>query len=204
MAHVMTDCLASVATNGAANRGVSGAVPGVASDGVHARTTREDLSSLLSGLRSALQAVAADRMGAVGRRRGLLQRRFLLGLELLFKLEEQLLLPALTDAQDHVNADTAQSLRNARLEIELLRDLGMLVAHTASGNRDAVVGVLQGLAELHEQRVDALIASVPATSVPWQSLEREMRGQLGRWRAEVISDGDIDDEDRDPVGLRPR
>jgi hypothetical protein len=183
-------------------------------DGAPARTARHALSSLLLGLRSALQTVAGDRLGAVRRRRGLLQRRFLLGLELLCKLEDQLLLPALTnaahDAVDDGSSASANvgeygpSLAMARREIELLRDLSALVGRTAAGNRDAVISVLQGLSDVHDQRVDALIHGVPVGRVPWAALEREMRGLLGRWRAEVLSDGDIEDEDRDPVGLPPR
>jgi len=80
----------------------------------------------------------------------------------------------------------------------------MLVTRTASANRDTVVSVLEGIAELHAERVDALVARMPVSGVPWGALEREMRGLLGRWHDEVLNEGDIEDEDRDPVGLPPR
>lgn len=182
---------------------------------------REALAMLIGGLRHALEGVATARRSAVRRRRGLLQRRLLLGLELLCKLEEQVLFPALDDALDSIRHtarrgarnggqaeapedERAQSLATLRREIELLRDLSMLVTRTAAANRDTVVGVLEGLADLHGERLDLLLAAVPAAAVPWGALEREMRSLLGRWRDEVLADGDIEDEDRDPVGLPPR
>ncbi len=178
-----------------------------AQDGM-ARSQRHALTALLAALRAALDGVAVARRSAIRRRRGLLQRKLLLGLELQCKLEEQVLFPALEPAltASHGARPVAgmPDLATAQREIELLRDLSMLVARTASANRDTVVGVLEGLADLHGRRVDALVGSVSMHDVPWASVEREMRGLLGRWRDEVLTDGDIEDEDRDPVGLPPR
>jgi hypothetical protein len=197
----MVDTMDEVLTRDAAS-GAARAVGGPAQQ-------RDALQALLVGMRSALQGVATARRAAVRRRRGLLQRRLLLGLELLCKLEEQVLFPALGDAVDDAaptgaGNDAAQTLATLRREIELLRDLSMLVSRTAAANRDTVVGVLEGIAELHGERVDALVAGMPAAGVPWGALEREMRSLLGRWRDEVLTEGDIEDEDRDPVGLPPR
>lgn len=121
--------------------------------------------------------------------------RLLLGLELLWKLEEQLLLPAVPHAAAGVAV--ADTLR----EIELLRDLAAAVAQAGENTRpDRLIPVLEGWAMLHFARVDALLVS----AADGAALLAETNALLERWRSEVKKQGEIEDEDRDPVGLRPR
>lgn len=162
---------------------------------------RRALADRLHGLRSALQALFAERRALAGRRRQAAQRRLLLGLELLAKLEEQTLAPALRDAEPgwSVELDLAQQ------ELEVMRDVSALVQQTAAGQRDAVLAVLEGLHGVHAARADALLRRPGAQAVPWPRLQREVQALLQRWHDEVATHGEIeDDEEQDPVGLPPR
>lgn len=159
------------------------------------------MNELLASLRKPLVVLFDERIRAPrGRRRALLLRRLLLGLELLCKLEEQLLLPALHDSAPAAAADVAW----ARQEIELLRDVALLAGWTVAGNRELALAVLQSAFGLHCARLDGMLAPKSKAAVDWTRLEEDMRGWLDRWRAEVQSAGEVEDEDRDPVGLPPR
>ncbi len=161
---------------------------------------RRALKLLFADLYAALQVLFAQRPLAARRRRTVVHRRLLLGLELVSKLEEQVLLPALAEAEP----EWADEIDKAQRELELLRDVSTLSGRTTAANRDVSMAVLEGLAALHMTRIDALLRRRGADSVAWGRLEREVRGLLGRWHAEVRRDGEIEDEDRDPVGLPPR
>lgn len=175
-------------------------------------STRLTLLALLGGLQDALQSLFAQRLKAEGRRRRALQRRALFGLELLWKIEEQVVLPAVHErhADDAAMAPRVQALLH---EIELMRDLAALSVQTASGNRDMSIGVLEGMASLHFERLQHLLASVDEAgkavaavgpSLDWAALEAEVQGLLGRWRSEIAHDGHLEDEEADPVGAAPR
>lgn len=161
---------------------------------------RPALNLLLAGLQDALKALFAQRTHALGRRRHLLQRRLLLGLELLCKIEEQVVLPALPAADPAWQQTVAPALR----ELELLRDTAMLAVQTISANREVSLSVLEGLTALHAARVRDLIERAAVLPVDWHALESEVRALLGRWRGEVEAENEIEDEDRDPVSLAPR
>lgn len=165
-----------------------------------AAAPRRALRRLFGDLYAALQALFAQRPLAARRRRTVVQRRLLLGLELVAKLEEQVVYPALAEAEPGWAADLDQ----AQQELELLRDLSLLTGRTTAANRDVSMAVLEGMATLHFTRVDGLLGRAGAEVAPWSAMEREVRGLLGRWQAEVRRDGEIEDEDRDPVGLPPR
>ena len=170
--------------------------------------TRRTLTAVLAGLQDALQAVFVQRQQAEGRRRRGLQRRLLLGLELLWKIEEQVLLPAVLDAAPRGTVDVAPLLQ----EIELMRDLSLLSGQTASGNRDLSMGVLEGMAMLHFERLQACLAAAgdgeqngrEGGGIDWPALDAEVQALLGRWRREVAAEGHIEDEEADPVGVAPR
>jgi hypothetical protein len=166
----------------------------------HVGNGRRSLATLIGNLQQALQALFTQREQARGRRRNLLQRRLLLGLELLCKIEEQALLPALQDAEPL----WAPAIVLGTREIELMRDLTQLAAQTSPANREISLAVLEGMAALHFGRIGELLAREGAHHMDWPRLEREVRGLLGRWHTEVQLDGEIEDEDRDPVGLAPR
>lgn len=158
------------------------------------------MNELLATLRTPLHILFEERIRAPrGKRRALLLSRLLLGLELLCKLEEQLLLPALRDSAPAAAAPVAW----AQQEIELLRDAALLTGRSVAGNRELALALLQRAFGLHCARVDGLLAPKTAAA-DWTRLEKDMRAWLDRWHAEVESAGEVEDEDRDPVGLPPR
>lgn len=163
---------------------------------------KSELSALLDSLCDSLLDLFDRRRGEARQRPGKTQRRLLLGLELLWKIEEQVVLPAL-----HMAARTAEppltALRQAGDELKLMRDLGMLATQTAGDEREMSLAVLEGMATLHFARVAELLAATPADAVDWPALEVEIRALLARWRGELRTHGEIEDEDRDPVGLPP-
>lgn len=158
------------------------------------------LIALMGGLHEALHALFVQRQQSSGRRRHLLQRRLLLGVELMAKIEEQVVLPALHEAEP----DWADDIAPLQRELELLRDVSMLAVQTISANREVALSVLEGMAALHATRLRALLGRTPGGDVDWAALDAEVRALLGRWRSEVEAEGDVEDEDRDPVGLAPR
>jgi hypothetical protein len=162
---------------------------------------QQALVRLMASLHHPLQTLFQDGShGPPGQRRTALQQRLFLRLELLWKLEEQVLLPALQDAEPRCAAEVALAAR----EIESMRDL-VLTAQGASGSgRDLAFAALQARARRHRERSDALLAGAPSQAIDWPTLLKEVQGLLARWSDEVRQHGEVEDEDRDPVGLPPR
>lgn len=152
-----------------------------APSGAHCAAAQASFDALLAGLRRS-SAQQPD------------QRLVLLQLEQMWKIETQLVLPALD----------ASPSRHALQEVELLRSLGVLVERCEPAERELAWTVLQGLAELHFARVDALLQAPCAAHADWPALLGEARSWLAQWEDEMRAQGDIEDEDRDPVGLPPR
>lgn len=169
------------------------------------RRLRARLLQALEGQRADAQAEAApdtspesaagEAPAAVSHR-----ARWLLGLELVWKTEELVLLPAIGDAASHA----AAAVGEAGDDIELMRSLVALSGRVSRDIRDELDTLLHGLAQVHAARVDALLAVPSGSAARWEDMEREIRGLLERWREEVQRDGDIEDEERDPVGSPPR
>jgi hypothetical protein len=157
------------------------------------------LKALIESLHERLRVLFATRSQA--RDAGAVQRQLLLGLELLWKIEEQVLLPVLGGAQTGV---AATELRHAIDELELMRDLARLSTQTNPANREAALAALEGLAMLHFARGAELLDAARADAADWPALEHEVRGLLGRWPPEVQLKGGVEYEGRDPVGLPPR
>jgi len=169
--------------------------------------TRDDasgasaLTTLLETLREDLRNLFAERKQVPQpRRRGALQRQLLLGLDLMWKIEDQVLLPALHEALP----EAVPTVRQVTGELELMRDLALLATQTNAENREMTLAVLEGLASLHFARVAELLAQAPPDTADWPALQHSVQGLLGRWRREVRVQGEVEDEDRDPVGLPPR
>lgn len=162
--------------------------------------TRQTFVALLTRLRGVLLDLFARRRETTARQGRLGQRRLLLGLEVLCKIEEQVLLPAVYD----VDPDAAKALGHAGKELDLMRDVALLVDRTVSSNRQMVLDILEGLATLHFARIDVLLQRESADAIDWAAAESQTRSLLSRWHAEVATSGDIEDEDRDPVGEPPR
>ena len=159
------------------------------------------LAKLMADMQHALQGLFAQLSGPAKRhRRGLVQRRLLLGLELLSKIEEQLVLPVLVDPKADPQAGRTGAVAEALREIELMRDVALLATQTARANRSISLAVLDGIAFLHFTHMNALIARADMPAVGWHRVETEARSWLLRWYDEVRIDGEIEDEDADPVG----
>jgi len=152
---------------------------------------KASFAELLSGLHAELRhGLRAPTQGHAATR-----RRMLLRLEQMWKIETQLLLPALTDQG---------AVQPALQEVELLRDAALLFERSAPDLSDIAWSVVQRLAELHLGRIDGLMQCASASPADWLALRDEASAWLSRWAAEIRAHGDIEDEDRDPVGLPPR
>ena len=126
--------------------------------------------------------------------------RLQLGVELLCKLEEQLLHPALKRSR----APAWPALTQAMGDVERMRELSARIDAAEASQRALLVGTLEGMARLPVAGLQALLRDADAASMPWGALERETRALLRRWRGEVRQHGGIEDEDGDPVGQPPR
>jgi hypothetical protein len=167
------------------------------------RLAAPDAAALWAELREATEARYDDLLAARAEWRPMAQRRLLLALELQWKLEELVLLPALQE----VDAGLSLGLQSIGKEIELLREL----AHTVSGGgvpqaiENTLFGVLQGIASLRAEQIEVALADPKRVSPRQrQALSRDIRVLLDRWRGEVETTGDIEDEEADPVGQPPR
>jgi len=159
--------------------------------------------AIWSGLHAATRRCLDDYLGANSAERADAQRRLLLALELGWKLEEQVLLPALNYGEVRLRLDTDQVLE----EIEKLRDLAGLVEDGAldAASTVVVMNALEGIAELRAMRVEeALQSARHSARLNDAALGAEMGALLQRWREELAATGDIEDEERDPVGKPPR
>lgn len=164
---------------------------------------RDDAVALWSELRHAAQQRFQEYSRAQAMHRTLPRRRLLLALELMWKLEEQALLPALLDA----DAGTRDDAADLDEEVNRLRDLAELVQQDELDPAGASVALaaLDGINALRALRLErTLDKAVRARRVDGAALAREMDDWLGRWREEVTLTGDIEDEELDPVGRPPR
>jgi len=152
---------------------------------------------LLQQLRLKTEAQFAALEQAHADHRSALQRQLALQLEQRWKIEAQLLLPALPVRQ-------ARPVAQAEQDIELLRDLAGLAERCGSENREFLWAVVQRLAAVHFARIDDLLFQAEAQGIDWAGLLTEAEVWLAEWAREIRGDGDIEDEDRDPVGLPPR
>jgi hypothetical protein len=159
------------------------------------------LHSVLNGLHESLHHLFKRRLVAQARRRGVLQRQLLTGLELLCKVEDQVVLPALYASP---TVTSAIGVRRAIDELNLLRDMALLTTQIKGVNREASVALLERMTLLHVARVRQLLEEAPANALNGNALAREVSDLLSRWRSEIRRRGAIEDEDLDPVGLPPR
>jgi hypothetical protein len=156
---------------------------------------RNPFHALLQRLRAKAEQQSAERAHAKADRRPELERQVALGLEQLWKIEAQLLLPALHPRQPGPVAQAEQ-------DIEVLRDLALLAQGCEAPQRELCWTVLQRLAAVHFARIDDLLRA--AEGIDWAALSTEAEAWLTEWAKEIRAEGDIEDEDLDPVGLPPR
>lgn len=132
-----------------------------------------------------------------------LLKKLLLALELRWKLEELVLLPALQGTR----GVTHHCTQDAGHELDALRDLAALagVRGQSVEHQHLLLGAIESLAALRTERINwALTQAQRAALVDARALGREMDQLLERWRTEVRRTGDIEDEERDPVGQPQR
>lgn len=168
-----------------------------------AQLHRPDAAALWAELRHSSDHRFDECAAAAGPRRALAQRRLLLALELRWKLEEQVLLPALQNSDQALRED----VQAAEKEIGLLRELGELVDDPGlpASAHGVVLAVLEGIATLRSEQIErALGQAMQARRIDGPALARDVEGLMKRWRGEVLSSGDIEDEEADPVGQPPR
>lgn len=158
--------------------------------------TRQPLLRLLQDLRQALE----DGFERWSLDPGPGLDRVQLGLELLCKLEEQLLHPALQRASARAWPALAQAIG----DVTRLRELSWRIDDAELPRRALLVATLEGMARVHFETLETLLREADAAAMPWAALERETRALLRRWRAEIQQHGEIEDEDSDPVGVPPR
>lgn len=164
---------------------------------------RPNAAALWSELHEATERCFDDYLGAGATERAAAQARLLKFLELGWKLEEQVLVPALHESDVRIRSDASMISD----EIELLRELAELVQ---GGGVDpaaslVIVGTLEGIASLRAARIEqALATAKPADHLDGTALANEMQALVKRWRQEIASTGDIEDEEADPVGKPPR
>jgi len=159
-----------------------------------------DLIRLLSGLRETLDTLFVTCGQISAEAAELLLQRLLLGLELLWKLEEQVLMPALQRAAPEWAPDVAAGAQ----EIEVMRDLSLRLQDRRLPDPGIGLGALEGVVRLHWLRSDELLARAAQRELDWRALHDEVQGLLARWGEEIRAHGEIEDEERDPVGLPPR
>lgn len=164
---------------------------------------RDDAVALWSELRHASLQRFNEYASAPATRRSWPRRRLLLALEMMWKLEEQALIPALLDADAGTRDDAAEldeEVARLRELADLLRE-GDLDAASAS----VVAAALDGMAALRALRFErSLDQAVQARRLDGAALAREMDELLARWHEEITVTGDLEDEELDPVGRPPR
>jgi hypothetical protein len=163
----------------------------------------QDAAQVWSELRSATEKHFDAYADASTGQRALAQQRLLLALEMRWKLEEQILIPALQDGEA---ASPQEALLGAD-EITQLRDMAQALKDGSleDSATTVVLGVLEGMATLRSVRIErALAAAKRSRRIDSHALAREMQGMLSRWRGELRATGDIEDEEADPVGRPPR
>jgi hypothetical protein len=164
---------------------------------------RADAAELWAELRHSLDYRFDESSAGSGRRRALAQRRLRRALELRWKLEELVLLPALQDSE----AATRDDVRAAEKEIGLLRELSDLLADPAvpASAQSVILAVLEGVATLRSDQIEReLREAMRSSRLDGEALASDIGALMQRWRAEVLANGDIEDEEVDPVGTPPR
>lgn len=162
-----------------------------------------DAVQLLITLRQAIQTLFDALAKAPAQHQEAAQRKLLLALELRLKVEQSVVLPGLAQgaaANDARLAGCEKDISQLRGLMDLARDPSL-----TSLVRRTVIGALDGVAALHFERMERLLAHAKRNrQIDAAALGMEMQALLDRWHTEVLATGDIEDEEMDPVGSPPR
>ena len=115
------------------------------------------------------------------------------GIDTWLTLEEEVLVPALRDRR----AQPRRAIDSAALRVGVLRDI--VQRHFDDPMR------LEGPVRRHVRATEEVLRSNAIVSkVDWKRLNDDVHGVMKRWLDEIAARSDVEDEDRDPVGLAPR
>lgn len=159
---------------------------------------RDDAVALWSELRRELQQRFHEHARAPEGRRARPRRRLLLSLELMWRLEEQTLLPALIGVDADIRDDATALAR----ELLQLRELAGMLREDRLDPAGASVAIaaLDGMTALRALRLErALDHAVLRRHLDGAALARDMDERLARWREEVTVTGELEDEEMEPL-----
>lgn len=153
-------------------------------------TLRYDVLSKLESLSRSIPA-----------RRATVSADALSSLELHCKVEEELLLPALSGQQ----RSAARIVDAGALDVDLgrLRVLAKRVRYAAGADVDVSAAALAGAAMLHFDALERALEAAPA-GLDRHALAQAAAALLRRCCAEPKHSAQIENEESDPVGLKPR
>jgi hypothetical protein len=130
----------------------------------------------------------------------LMLKNLLTALELRWRIEDVVLIPALHGTRGVMQDDS----EDAACELAALRDLAALARDDALGlrGRRVLLRAIDALATLRSERLNrALVRAQRAALVDVDTLGREVDELLARWRDEALLSGEFEDETPDPVAL---
>ena len=101
------------------------------------------------------------------------------GLELLCRLQETVLHPALCASRPAAWPDLGRAMAG----VQALRDLAVLSQCVDTGGQPAIAALLEGVAQLQFASLDELLAEADASAMPWGELECLALALLVGWQA---------------------
>jgi len=110
-------------------------------------------------------------------RPGLALERLRSGVELLCRLQEELLHPALSASR----REAWPALGQARESVDGLRKLAALGGRTSDSQQRALVALLEGLVQLQFVSLDELLAQADVAAMPWDELASATEALLQPW-----------------------
>lgn len=153
---------------------------------------RHSLLTLLGEFQQALNAQFDTCRHAARYRPGLALRRLRSGVELLCRLQQELLHPALSASRPG-GWSGWPALAQAMHGAASLRELAALGTRSGDTQQHAVVALLEGVAQLQFASLGELLGQADVATLPWAELERETLSLLTHWQAEVAR-SDVEDE----------
>lgn len=151
-----------------------------------ASVARLPLLNLLADFHRALNEQFDSCRHGARYRPALALQRLRAGVELLCRLQEELLHPALSASR----AAAWPALGQAMESVDALRDVAELGTRTADTQQRALVALLEGLVQLHFVSLDELLAEADVAAMPWDELAQAADTLLQAWQADCRDDAD--------------
>lgn len=112
-------------------------------------------------------------------RPGVALRRLRSGVEMLCRLQQELLHPALGASRPQAWPALVQAMES----VASLRGLAGLGARAADAEQRALLALLEGLVQLQFVGLDELLAQVDVGAICWSQLAQQVGALLSDWRA---------------------